>query len=64
MTGFTELHSFNQDPASGAGNCVCGWPKHSITHDHKFRAAHFNTEYCVCGSRKDHYRHIIEGAVK
>jgi len=43
-----QVHNYEADPQSGAGNCKCAWPKESVYHPHIFRKAAWQTG-CVCG---------------
>ena len=49
MTGpfVSEVHNYEADPQSGAGNCVCGRPRDNKNHPHEFRKAK-NFSFCVC----------------
>lgn len=45
-----ELHNFEQDPQSGAGNCkVCQDAKETHKHPHTFSKARDHV-FCVCGN--------------
>lgn len=55
-----ELHNYEADPQSGAGNCVhCNDAKNTHKHPHKFTKALGKTT-CVCGSPERALPHQME----
>jgi hypothetical protein len=59
MAYMYELHNFEQDPQSGAGNCKeCNDAKETHKHPHEFRKARDHM-FCVCGSPKRALLHQV-----
>lgn len=58
-----NLHPYNPDPQSGAGNCTCGWSECTQVHFHEFTQMYEPSrpfcERCVCGVLAvDHARFV------
>ncbi len=41
------MHTYQRDPQSGAGNCVCAFSENSAVHPHAFTQS-ARSERCVC----------------
>ena len=55
----TEIHEYESDPQSGAGNCVCGYAERHRKHFHNFVPAMSQPDICTCGLRENEIRHWI-----
>ena len=43
------MHSYQRDPQSGAGNCVCGAAERHARHPHEFTLpAYGGSNFCCC----------------
>ena len=50
MAFVVEVHNYESDPQSGAGNCKrCQNPEHHRRHPHPYKEARDFRRVCVCG---------------